>query len=367
MTGPVVELRGVTKRFGPKTVVDGVELAVEPGEFLTLLGPSGCGKTTILRMIAGFERPTEGRVRIAGEDVTDLPPQRRAVNTVFQNYALFPHLTVWENVAFGLRARGAPAREIRERVAEALEVVRLTGLERRRPHQLSGGQQQRVAIARAVVNRPRCLLLDEPLNALDQKLRREMQVELKRLQRGLGIAFVFVTHDQEEALSMSDRVVVLREGRVEQVGTPREVYENPANRFVAGFVGEANLLEARIEEVGAAGVWGRIGTVRVPVVPGRPVAPGERVWIVVRPEDVRVEEVGEGATEGLLGRVAERVYKGSTLDSVIDLDAGPRILAKEFFDEDDPSFDHVVGQRVRVRWVPGWEVVLPHGDDAEPL
>ena len=249
MTEPAaaVEIDGVTKRFGEVTAVDSLDLAIGDGEFFALLGPSGCGKTTTLRMIAGLDFPSEGRLRIFGEDVGTLPPNKRPVNTVFQNYALFPHMSITDNVGFGLRMQKVSRDEIGTRVAEALELVQLGDMGRRRPDQLSGGQQQRVALARALVNRPKVLLLDEPLGALDLKLRQGMQVELKSLQREVGITFVFVTHDQEEALTMSDRVAILDQGRLLQVGTPEEVYERPANRFVADFIGRANLLEATVK------------------------------------------------------------------------------------------------------------------------
>ena len=242
-----VEIDGVTKRFGEVTAVDSLDLSIGDGEFFALLGPSGCGKTTTLRMIAGLEFPSEGRLHIFGDDVGTLPPNKRPVNTVFQNYALFPHMSIADNVGFGMRMQKVARAEISTRVAEALELVQLGDMGRRRPDQLSGGQQQRVALARALVNRPKVLLLDEPLGALDLKLRQGMQVELKSLQREVGITFVFVTHDQEEALTMSDRVAILDAGQLLQVGTPEEVYERPANRFVADFIGRANLLEATVK------------------------------------------------------------------------------------------------------------------------
>jgi spermidine/putrescine transport system ATP-binding protein len=299
-----------------------------------------------------------------------LSPQERCVNTVFQSYALFPHMTVFDNVAFGLRMSRTPRTDLKERVMETLQVVRMVDLAQRKPHQLSGGQQQRVAIARAVVNRPRVLLLDEPLNALDYKLRKEMQIELKAIQRRLGITFLFVTHDQEEALSMSDRVVVMREGIIEQIGTPREVYENPINLFVAGFVGEANIFEGRVlerlsPETIRADLEGLVCLLRDE---GRFV-PGERIKVLLRPEDLRLEDLVEaGPVPGrFTGQVVERNYKGMTLDSIITLENGKRIQASEFFDEDDPSFDYSLGDRVTVGWVEGWEVVLPHEEKPEPL
>jgi spermidine/putrescine transport system ATP-binding protein len=241
-----VELREVSKRFGEVEAVHQVSLQIREGEFFSLLGPSGCGKTTTLRMIAGFERPDAGEILIRGQRMNEVPPFHRPVNTVFQHYALFPHMTVFENVAFGLEMKRLPREEIRRRVAEALRLVRLTGLENRYPRQLSGGQQQRVALARALVNRPAVLLLDEPLGALDLKLRKEMQLELKNLQHQVGITFIYVTHDQEEAMTMSDRIAVMNQGRVLQVGTPVEIYERPATRFVADFIGETNFLEGRL-------------------------------------------------------------------------------------------------------------------------
>ncbi|MEV1178724.1 ATP-binding cassette domain-containing protein, partial [Nonomuraea sp. NPDC049784] len=256
MSETAVGLRGLRKEFGSVTAVDGIDLDVRDGEFFAMLGPSGSGKTTVLRMIAGFEAPTAGRVELGGRDVTRLAPFERDVNTVFQDYALFPHMAVLANVEYGLRVKKVPRAERRERARDALRSVRLEGFEDRRPGQLSGGQRQRVALARALVNRPRVLLLDEPLGALDLKLREEMQVELKELQREVGITFLFVTHDQEEALTMSDRVAVFDQGRIEQVGTPAEVYERPATEFVAGFVGTSNLISGAAAEK----VLGRAGT-----------------------------------------------------------------------------------------------------------
>lgn len=357
-----VRLEGLCKQFAGKAVLDGFDLDIHQGEFLTLLGPSGCGKTTLLRLLAGFERPDAGRILLEGEDIGALPPNQRPLNTVFQSYALFPHMTVFQNVAYGLRMEGRPPAEQRQRAMEALEMVQLADYAERRPHQLSGGQQQRVAIARAVVKRPRVLLLDEPLSALDFKLRKTMQLELKRLQRELGITFVFVTHDQDEALSMSDRVVVLNQGHIEQLGTPRQLYEHPSSLFVARFVGDANLLPGEITavyddgqiEVALLGQSRRLRRPHFDAVPGQP------VQVLLRPEDMRLEAPG---APGFPGRVLERSYKGSTLDALVRLEAGPDILASEFFDEDYPDFDHQRGEPVSVSWVPLWEWVLP--DEAE--
>ncbi|AJD47155.1 putrescine/spermidine ABC transporter ATPase protein [Isoalcanivorax pacificus W11-5] len=358
---PQLSLRGITKRFDGKTVLGDIDLDIHDGEFITLLGPSGCGKTTLLRMLAGFETPDEGSIRLDGQDIVALAPNQRPLNTVFQNYALFPHMTVFQNVAYGLRMEKCPAGDIRTRVEQMLAMVQLSDFAARKPHQLSGGQQQRVAIARAVIKRPRVLLLDEPLSALDFKLRKTMQLELKRIQRELGITFVFVTHDQEEALSMSDRVVVLNQGHIEQLGTPREVYERPASLFVAHFVGEANLLPGEITGVAEDGrvqvnVMGQRMLLRRPFFPPQA---GQKVKILLRPEDMRL---GTAEESGFPGRVLERSYKGSTLDAVVRLDAGPDILASEFFDEDYPDFDHRRGEPVTVTWVPSWEWLLPDAD-----
>ncbi len=359
---PVVELKGVSKVYQSKVAVSGVDLVVYDREFLTLLGPSGCGKTTLLRLVAGFESPDTGQVWIDGKRADPLSPRERPVNTVFQSYALFPHMTVFENVAFGLRMSRIPGGELEHRVRESLRVVRMEDLGHRKPHQLSGGQQQRVAIARAVVNRPRVLLLDEPLNALDYKLRKEMQVELKEIQRRLGITFLFVTHDQEEALSMSDRVIVMREGAMEQVGTPREVYESPTNLFVAAFVGEANIFEGSVlKRLGPTSIQAELEGLSCRLRDEGRFHPGDVIRVVLRPEDLRVEDIPVGTPPGdrFSGMVVERNYKGKTLDSIILLDSGKKILASEFFDEDDPSFDYTLGERVTVGWVEGWEVLLP--------
>ena len=360
----LVEFQQICKAFSGRTIIDALDLVVHDGEFLTLLGPSGCGKTTLLRLLAGFEQPDSGILLLDSQPQNDKPANQRQVNTVFQSYALFPHMNVFENIAFGLKMQKRPQREIDRRVAEAIAMVQLEGLEKRRPFQLSGGQQQRVAIARAVVNRPRVLLLDECLNALDSKLRKQMQIELKQLQRQLGITFIFVTHDQEEALAMSDRVAVMQDGRIEQLGTPRQIYEEPANLFVARFIGEANLFAGRILSVEATSLLAEVEGRRCRLNARRPYPCGAAVKVLLRPEDLRLAAPGE--QDGWPGKVIERTYKGMTLDSVIELDSGLRLLASEFFDEDDPSFDYSIGERVVVRWVENWEVVLPDADP-EPL
>ncbi|GLW97360.1 ABC transporter ATP-binding protein [Microtetraspora sp. NBRC 16547] len=331
-----VRLRGLRKSFGSIVAVAGVDLDVADGEFFAMLGPSGSGKTTVLRMIAGFESPTGGTVELGGRDVTRLAPFERDVNTVFQDYALFPHMSVLENVEYGLRVKKVPKAERRARAMDALKSVRLDGFEKRRPAQLSGGQRQRVALARALVNRPRVLLLDEPLGALDLKLREEMQVELKAIQREVGITFLFVTHDQEEALTMSDRVAVFNQGVIEQVGTPAEIYERPATAFVAGFVGTSNLISG----AAARTVLGKDGT------------------FSVRPEKLRVvlgdsgdpDPVGsdEHSAEGT---VSEVVYAGPATRFVVELDAGGRLIALQQ-NQEVSSMDvmGLRGHRVRLVW-----------------
>ena len=308
-----IELESVVKGFGGANAVDGVSLSIAEGEFFSLLGPSGCGKTTTLRMIAGFVEPDEGRILLHGNDVTSVPPNKRPVNLVFQQYALFPHMTVYDNVAFGLSVKRVPRREHGERVNEILRVVALEGYEKRRPRQLSGGQQQRVALARALVNRPAALLLDEPLGALDVKLRRHMQLELKRIQHELGTTFVYVTHDQEEALAMSDRIAVMNGGLVEQVGSPREIYETPASAFVADFVGTVNVLDLE---------GGRVS---------------------VRPERIRILREG-GRLDGV---VADVVYLGVYRQFHVDTAAG-RVVSVRLSDE---QLDHVeAGSAVSLSW-----------------
>ncbi|MEW8978562.1 MAG: ABC transporter ATP-binding protein [Symbiobacterium sp.] len=320
----MVEFRGVSKTFGSTEALTDLNLEIRPGEFLTLLGPSGCGKTTTLRLLAGFEEPTCGEIWLAGKPVQGLPAYKRPVNTVFQHYALFPHMTVFDNVAFGLRMQKVPQAEIKRRVTAALELVRLEGMGGRRPHELSGGQQQRVALARALVLEPKVLLLDEPLGALDLQLRRAMQVELRQLQRRLGATFLYVTHDQEEALAMSDRIAVMRNGRIEQLGTPEEVYLRPATRFVAQFLGEANLLEGE----GAAS--GRLRWGDYHLLVDRHVGPG-RTTVALRPEQVRVRWPGSATPVGpaenrVHGIVAERLFVGTGVRLVVEV-AGRRLAA----------------------------------------
>jgi len=363
---PLVQLAGIRKSFDGKTVISDLNLTINNGEFLTLLGPSGCGKTTVLRLIAGLESVDVGRIHLEDQDITHVPAENRHVNTVFQSYALFPHMTVFENVAFGLRMQKTPAAEITPRVMDALKMVQLEAFAQRKPHQLSGGQQQRLCIARAIAMEPEVILMDEPLlldeslSALDYKLRKQMQNELKALQRKLGITFVFVTHDQEEALTMSDRIVVMRDGKIEQDGTPREIYEEPKNLFVASFIGEINIFNATIierldEQRVRACVEGRECNIYVNFA----VEKGQQLNVLLRPEDLRVDEIHHGSeADGLIGYVRERNYKGMTLESVVELENGKMVMVSEFFNEDDPDFDHSLDQKMAINWVESWEVVL---------
>ena len=351
-----VELQKVSKSFGKFAAVKAVSLDVRRGEFLTLLGPSGCGKTTLLRMIAGFAFPDEGRVILGGHDVTDVPPYRRDVTTVFQQYALFPHMNVFSNVAFGLARRGTARNEIKRRVGEALELVRLSEMEDRSPAALSGGQQQRVALARALVLEPRVLLLDEPLAALDLKLRKQMQVELKGLQKRVGISFVFVTHDQEEALTMSDRVVVMNAGKIEQIGCAEEIYEHPQTEFVAGFIGVSNIIEGTVARVEDNLSTVEIGEARVRVeVTGINV--GERVRVLIRPEKIRLST--DGADDTLAGTIGSAIYLGESTQWKVKLGDGQEIAVLEQNREASRSIQSRVGQRVYVNWDPSGAAILP--------
>jgi spermidine/putrescine transport system ATP-binding protein len=337
--GGHVQLVDLAKRYGDHEAVCGIDVDIPPGEFFSLLGPSGCGKTTTLRMIAGFERPSAGRVLLDGRDVSDTPPNRRNVNTVFQSYALFSHLTVAENVAFGLRFAKASKEEARSRVEQALSLVQMQEFRDRKPHQLSGGQQQRVALARALILNPSVLLLDEPLGALDAKLRKALQVELKALQEQVGITFVYVTHDQEEALTMADRLAVMNEGRIEQVGTPREVYEEPASAYVADFLGVSNMLDAQVVGTDSDGRCRlRVGDSELFASQGHTSARGS-VKVVVRPERVRVEAPIETGENRLAGRIERVVYAGAVSQLVVTLDRGTPIRCMLANDGLGSSFD----------------------------
>ena len=327
MAGGEVQLVDLVKRFSEVTAVAGINLDMPPGEFFSLLGPSGCGKTTTLRLVAGFERPDEGQILLDGVDMVQTPPHKRNVNTVFQNYALFPHLTVAENVGFGLRYKDMSKQGAKKKIADALELVRLSGFERRRPSQLSGGQQQRVALARALILNPAVLLLDEPLGALDAKLRKALQIELKALQEEIGITFVYVTHDQEEALTMSDRLAVMSNGRVEQIGSPSEVYEEPDTAYVADFLGVSNLMDAAADGLDAdAHARVRLGEFELAAGQGDTDARGP-VKIVIRPERVRLEESGGTGQNRVPGMVERVVYVGSIMQVIVHLAPGQSLQA----------------------------------------
>ena len=372
---PAIELVGVEKQFssahGDVRAVEHVDLRIAEGEFFSLLGPSGCGKTTTLRMIAGFEEPTSGQILLHGRDMVGVPPYRRDVNMVFQQYALFPHMDVFENVAFGLRRKKVGKDEIKRRVAEALALVELEGREKRKPRQLSGGQQQRVALARALVNRPRALLLDEPLGALDLKLRQAMQLELKRIQREVGITFVYVTHDQEEALTMSDRLVVMNAGRIEQLGTPRELYEHPATRFVANFIGTSNIITGRLERRGDAWALAGMGPdQRVLVADAGDTREGQDVELAVRPEKIvlRTEQDPPPPDRTALKvKVDEVVYLGTSTQYRTVTDGGDAIAVYRQNASATPGADVLAGQVGWLEWPPEHTYVLGGGTKEETL
>ena len=363
-----VKLVDVVKMFGDAVAVDHIDLEVKDGEFFSLLGPSGCGKTTTLRMIGGFEEPTSGLIELQGEDVTWLPPYRRNVNTVFQNYALFPHLTIHENVAFGLRRKGVKGGEVDRRVAEMLELVELPGFDRRKPTQISGGQAQRVALARALINKPAVLLLDEPLGALDLKLRKQMQVELKRIQQEVGITFIYVTHDQEEAMTMSDRIAVMNKGRYEQLGDPEALYERPATRFVASFLGISNLLAGTVE-----GIDGSHATVRLADdtrirAPRGSLAAAQTLSVGVRPEKIRLRETTVELPAGhnaLSGVVVDASYLGVSTQYLVEARGGARLTVfEQNVERATRSELWTPGEDVQMSWSPDHSFVIA---DAEQL
>jgi putative spermidine/putrescine transport system ATP-binding protein len=334
---PAIRVLGLRKNYGPVVALDGVDVTIEQGEFFTLLGPSGSGKTTLLRLIAGFERPDAGIIELSGRDISRVPPYARDVNTVFQDYALFPHMTVAENVQYGLRVRRVPRAERRKRAERALDMVRLSGLGERKPTQLSGGQRQRVALARAIVNEPQVLLLDEPLGALDFKLRQEMQIELQHVQREVGITFVYVTHDQEEALAMSDRIAVLSDGKIEQVGTPLEVYERPQTDFVAGFIGISNLIERD----------------------GR--------HMTIRPEKIRLLAEGEEPPPGArveTGRIRDVIYVGVLTRYIVDLDAGGELVVARQNEQAPAATRTNAETPARIAWLPDQTITISQAEDA---
>jgi len=361
MAGGEVQLVDLVKRFGDFTAVAGINLDMPSGEFFSLLGPSGCGKTTTLRMIAGFERPSEGQILLDGVDMAQTPPHKRNVNTVFQNYALFPHLTVEENVAFGLKYKDVSKQEMRDRVGQSLELVALTGFGNRRPTQLSGGQQQRVALARALILNPAVLLLDEPLGALDAKLRKRLQIELKALQEEVGITFVYVTHDQEEALTMSDRIAVMSQGRVEQIGPPKEIYEEPATAYVADFLGVSNLMDATAAGQVAEGCAVSIGEFSFTAGQGDEDIRGQ-AKVTIRPERVNLEAQGTTGQNRVPGMVERVVYVGSVLQVIVNLAPGQRIQA--WVQNEGAAVPFESGAPVTVHFPPEALRVLPQAGTA---
>lgn len=337
--GELIRLEGIVKSFDDTVVLNGIDLSVDENEFVTLLGPSGCGKTTTLRIIAGFEKPDEGRVYFDGKDITDMPANQRPVNTVFQNYALFPHMNVGENIAFSLRVKNKSEDEIRERVKKALKLVNLKGFENRRIDQLSGGQQQRIAMARAVVNEPKVLLLDEPLGALDLKLRQEMEYELVRLKNELGITFIYITHDQEEALTMSDKVVVMNEGYIQQEGSPQEIYDEPVNAFVADFIGDSNILSGQMVDERVV----RIDGVEYPCIDGTEEGfpPRRRVDVVIRPEDIDIVPYGKGQWNG---EIISKLFIGVHYEMLVQSEDGKVEWLLQNYDQHDVG--EIIGMKV---------------------
>ena len=336
--GELIRLEGIVKSFDDTVVLNGIDLSVDENEFVTLLGPSGCGKTTTLRIIAGFEKPDQGRVYFEGKDITDMPANQRPVNTVFQNYALFPHMNVFENIAFSLRVKNVKEDEIKKRVAKALKQVNLKGFENRRIDQLSGGQQQRIAMARAIVNEPRVLLLDEPLGALDLKLRQEMEYELVRLKKELGITFIYITHDQEEALTMSDKVVVMNEGYIQQEGTPQQIYDEPVNAFVADFIGDSNIVSGQMADEKVV----RIDGIEYPCIDGTAEGfpPRRRVDVVIRPEDIDIVPYGEGQWNGI---ITSKLFIGVHYEMLVQSEHGKIEWLLQNYDQ------HEVGEKIGMK------------------
>jgi spermidine/putrescine transport system ATP-binding protein len=347
---PDLDVEDISKNFGGVTAVDGISLTVRRGEFYSLLGPSGCGKTTTLRLIAGFELPDRGRILLAGSDITHIPPNRRRVNTVFQHYALFPHMTVEENVAYGLKFSQLSRSDIERRLQRGLETVRLESLRTRYPRELSGGQQQRVALARALVNEPQVLLLDEPLAALDLKLRKAMQQELKKLQERVGITFVYVTHDQEEALTLSDRIAVMNEGHLLQEGTPEEIYERPRTRFVADFIGQTNFFKGVVEETGAATIVREESGLMLHCAPAEFARPGMNVSVSVRPERIGPRNGTSPDINVVSGKLIRQTYLGDLVQYHISMLGSREIVVQRQNDRDDPASRWRMGEMVEVTW-----------------
>lgn len=356
----LVQIQSINKSFDDQKILNDISLDIFHGEFITLLGPSGCGKTTLLRILGGFETVDSGSVLLNGTSLLDIPAHKRAVNTIFQSYALFPHMNVFDNIAFGLRMKGLPKEQINEEVQRILESVKLSSFSKKLPRELSGGQQQRVAIARAIVNKPALLLLDEPLSALDYKLRKAMQIELKELQRSLGITFLFVTHDQEEALSMSDRIVVMNHGQIEQMGTPKEIYENPKNLFVADFIGQTNQLKATLISQDETTLELELLDKKLRLKKPLQKPYTSSLVLIVRPEDFRVERRLEDVPTStyLEGKLHQIIYKGVTIDLVIETTQGDLLNVSEFYNEDSDALSYQEGETLYLYWNEGWEVIL---------
>lgn len=356
MSDIILDIDRIGKKFDNLKVVDNISLKIKRGEFLTLLGPSGCGKTTTLRMIAGFEHPSNGSILLENKHVENKQPHERNVNTVFQNYALFPHMTVFDNIAYSLKIKNINKKEISKRVNDMLNLVQLSGYEKRKPNQLSGGQKQRVAIARALINRPKVLLLDEPLGALDLKLRKQMQVELKRLQKKLGITFIYVTHDQEEALNMSDRIAVMNKGIIEQIGTPEDIYERPKTKFVAGFIGESNLIKVSIEKVDKDKFSIAIGN-KIMNIDSISLSTNEKdVYISIRPENMKYSI--EEKSFSLKANIKEHAYMGSLIKTIATLEDGQEIL---IYNYGKKSGIPKIGQKVWLFWNPEDMAIVKEG------
>jgi spermidine/putrescine transport system ATP-binding protein len=362
MFKPLIEIKNLYKTFGSNTVLKNISFDIHQGEFLTLLGPSGCGKTTLLRLLSGFEIPSQGQMFMDGQLINQTPPQRRNMHTIFQYYALFPHLNVFENVAFSLKCQKIPNNEIKIRVKEALKLVQLDGFQERNVQFLSGGQQQRVAIARAIINKPKVLLLDEPLSSLDYRLRKKMQVELKKLQKELKMTFVFVTHDQEEALSMSDRIIIFNQGQIEQIGSPHDIYENPKSLYVAKFIGETNTFNISVLEMTNEHIITKIAGVLIQCKRIKNVCNGDPLYLLVRPEDIRVYHITSETNidQKITGKVIDVTYKGSTVDLMVELSTGQIVSTSEFFDEEHEKLEYTLNEKVYIEWLTGWEVLLPY-------
>lgn len=360
MNRKLLTLQNISKKFDDTEVLKNINLDIYNGEFLTLLGPSGCGKTTILRLIGGFDTVTSGDIIMNEKNINSLPPEKRETNTVFQSYALFPHMTIYDNIAFGLKMKKTPKEKIDIEVKNVLEMVKLVEHKDKKPSELSGGQQQRVAIARAIVNKPKILLLDESLSALDYKLRKEMQIELKSLQRKLGITFLFVTHDQEEALSMSDRIVVMNNGNIEQIGTPKEIYEEPKSLFVAKFIGEANTFICKL--IGLKNERAKIEYQNKIFDLKCTKELTKECVLLIRPEDFRVEKNFDDVKSDnyFTGELQDVIYKGTTIDLLITTEDGNILRASEFYNEDSDALLYEIGQKLYLYWVEGWEVLLSH-------